>query len=183
MKIWKLGIDFKDFKSYMRVDRDEEKCEELSSYINSGKKNNNVFDGDEIAVYEGSVKADFSHIWDISGNVLSEKAKNVLKDVLKDNVELIVMQAEEEELYLMNVFNLIDALDYELSEISYGPSGLALAVKKYVFKPDVVKENDIFNIYLKGRVYGTNIFVSDKFKKIVEENNLTGFSFTEVWEG
>lgn len=183
MKIWKLGIEFGNFKTYMITEKDKEKCEKLASCINLGKKTSNAFDGEEIVVYDGDIKADFSHVWGIGNQVLNENAKNVLNDTLENNAELVVMQAEEEKLYLLNVFNIIDVLNHELSEIRYTPTGPAIEVKKYEFKAELVGKNDIFKIYLEGRVYPCDVFVSDKFKRIVEENNLTGFSFTEVWEG
>ena len=51
--------------------------------------------------------------------------------------------------------------------------------EKYSFKPEVVENVHIFK--LKDSPVST-FFVSDTFKKVVEENNLTGFNFKLVWD-
>ena len=40
---------------------------------------------------------------------------------------------------------------------------------------------DFFKIYLEERKYNTYLFVSDRFKKIMEENNVTGLALEKVY--
>ncbi len=40
----------------------------------------------------------------------------------------------------------------------------------------------IFEVLCEGELYEGEVFVKDEFKKIIEENGLTGFSFEEVGE-
>lgn len=40
---------------------------------------------------------------------------------------------------------------------------------------------DIFKIYLGDNKHSTCLFVSDRFKKIMEENNVTGSALEKVY--
>ena len=54
------------------------------------------------------------------------------------------------------------------------------SVDKYVFKKEAF-DLDFFKIYLEERKYNTYLFVSDRFKKIMEENNVTGLALEKVY--
>ena len=54
------------------------------------------------------------------------------------------------------------------------------SVEKYVFIEDAFSL-DFFKIYLEERKYTTYLFVSDNFKKIMEENNVTGLALEKVY--
>lgn len=45
-----------------------------------------------------------------------------------------------------------------------------------------MKTLPIFKIYLNNSVMTTSIFLNDIFKKAIEDNNLEGFDFIEVWD-
>ena len=50
----------------------------------------------------------------------------------------------------------------------------------YVFKKEAF-DLDFFKIYLEERKYNTYLFVSDRFKKIMEENNVTSLALEKVY--
>ena len=54
------------------------------------------------------------------------------------------------------------------------------SVEKYVFRKEAFML-DFFKIYLEERKYTTYLFVTDRFKKIMEENNVTGLSLEKVY--
>lgn len=53
-------------------------------------------------------------------------------------------------------------------------------VTKYVFKP-CIRDLPIFNIYVDGINFG-NIYINDEFKELLENNELEGFKFIEVFD-
>lgn len=54
------------------------------------------------------------------------------------------------------------------------------SVDKYVFKKEAF-DLDFFKIYLGERKYTTYLFVSDRFKETMEENNVTGLALEKVY--
>ncbi len=55
-------------------------------------------------------------------------------------------------------------------------------IKKFVFRKEKIPKSLIFEVLCEGELYEGEVFVKDEFKKIIEENGLTGFSFEEVGE-
>lgn len=109
--------------------------------------------------------------------VLSNNAKECLAPIIKDKAEFLPIDCDGDELWMLNTINLIDAFDEEASELTKFSSGKILAISKYVLKNDKCQDNEIFGLSDVPHHY---IFVSEKIKQIVEENDLKGFEFKEV---
>ena len=80
---------------------------------------------------------------------------------------------------LYNVTRLSDALDEELSTLTYFEgSQQVMKIDKYVFKPSVVESLDIFRIpqLLRGFV-----FVTEPLATLVASTGLTGFNLLPLW--
>ena len=79
---------------------------------------------------------------------------------------------------IVNILDVIDAIDLKHSKYDvYKLDGKKIVmVEKYALKEDVVKDYDIFR--LKDDTIP--IFVSEKIKKLINRNKLTGFAFREV---
>ena len=54
-------------------------------------------------------------------------------------------------------------------------------IDSYAFKNEVFNL-DIFKIILNGKKYTIDLFVTDKFKSIIEQNNITGLNLKKVYE-
>ena len=125
---------------------------------------------------------DCSKLWIAVGIVLfNQKAKDCLEGVFGDYVEFVPAKYQDDIYYIVNVLNVIDGLNYEKSEFKKTHDGSPYSVKKFSFKPNIVKDVSIFKVFLKDHIYSTNLLVSQEVKDIVEANGLTGFSFEEVW--
>ena len=113
--------------------------------------------------------------------VFSRRALEVLRPLIKDSIEELEFQFEEAEYYGINVTAVLDVIDYSKSEYrTYSDGKRIMVFEKYVFKQcDELKEHNIFKIVDEPR---RKAFVSDKFKQMVEENNLSGFKFKLVWD-
>ncbi len=125
---------------------------------------------------------DCSKLWIAVGIVLfNQKAKDCLEGVFGDYVEFVPAKYQDDIYYIVNVLNIIDGLNYEKSEFKKTHDGKPYAVNKFSFKPNIVKNIPIFKVFFWKNIYGSDIFVSQEVKDIVEANGLTGFSFEEVW--
>lgn len=112
--------------------------------------------------------------------VFSKMTVTTLKDLLQENAEILPLEYDLQELYIINVTNLIDAIDYDKSDIDYMRDGIRiLSVNRYSFNVEKVKNQHIFKII--NQLYGT-VFVSDEFRNRVLESGLKGFKFIEVWD-
>ncbi|WMT43154.1 hypothetical protein RE628_13320 [Paenibacillus sp. D2_2] len=105
----------------------------------------------------------------------------MLAPYLNSNVELLPLQHPSKRFYAVNVIRLIDALDYENSEVEYveGQPGFVRDVNRFAFKLDVIQESQIFMI---PEYKSLRIFVTDTFKEAVEDNGLKGFTFELLWD-
>jgi len=92
-----------------------------------------------------------------------------------NSVELLPISYSEPH-YLINV---IDALDMEKSEFKRYDDGRIMFCTKYVFKEEVIGNNIVFKI---PQFPSAHIFVTEEFVKQVEENDLKGFVFEELWD-
>jgi len=120
---------------------------------------------------------DFSSI--TSAHLLvNSKIKDIFENIFKDKVELLPVEYDE-PYYLMNVINMIDALDMEKSEFGRFSSGRIMFCTKYVFKEEVIGNNIIFKI---PQFPTADVLVTEEFVKLVEDNDVKGFIFEELWD-
>lgn len=123
--------------------------------------------------------------------ICDAKAKAIMQELIDDCVEFLPLifhkgthpgayvttTTSYGEYYVINPVKILDCLDHQRSEFSY--FGPLRKIDKYVFKPDCIGETPIFILPISKR---TKLFVTDAFKQLVEDNNLTGLEFIKVWE-
>lgn len=175
MKIWKLGVS----QGYQRVLFDNS-MEEQDVIIN-------CFYGEtagEIPIMKyknNDGKYIVGDAFDLLSRVclISKRAMEVLKDIIGEKAEYIpgVHIELNEMLFLVNVTNVIEALNYEKSSFTRFRTGKILRIDSYSFLEHLVLDQHIFKL----KENRGSIFVSDTFKNVVESNGLLGFSFEEVW--
>ena len=115
---------------------------------------------------------------EVSSFILNERSYKILYPYIKNEVQIFKIKSENDNLYVVNITNIIDCLDYDKSKIKRFPSsGRVMRVIKYAFKIEKLKNATIFNLpdFPKGISY-----VTEEFKKVVEENNIKGFKFKEL---
>ncbi len=87
-------------------------------------------------------------------------------------------------LWILNACEYHDVLDVEKSicDRIHNLQGKEVirSVDKYAFRKEAF-DLDIFKIYLEDRKYTTYLFVSDRFKSIMEENGITGLVLEKVY--
>ena len=117
---------------------------------------------------------DFGGLMEI---VLNYKAKSKLEDLILPYSELLPLELEGEELYLLNPIVVLDCLDLKKCQIKKTPPLYDEEITKYVFK----REEDyppIFRIKNEPRKY----IVTEEFVKRLEENALVGYALDELWD-
>jgi hypothetical protein len=110
--------------------------------------------------------------------IVSQRTVGVLKEYLEGRVQILpVIYNRNNNLFVLNVTNIIDCLNHEKSEIRRLRSGKVGSIDSYSF--NLPSDPIIFKI---PETPFSAVFVDDKFKSVVEEAGLIGFKFIEVWE-
>lgn len=177
MKIWKLWEDVNNYDSLMAKDSNfEHEFEALNGC--------SLIEGWEPIelkrMYgEGLPLSDYPYFF--GRPVMSDKAISALDSIIRDSVEYLSLAFEEKNYTMVNITKILNVIDYEKAEYETFPnSKKILAFEKYKFRTcDELLTSDIFKLIDEPR---RNPFVSDRFKKYVEENKLTGFKFELVWD-
>ena len=116
------------------------------------------------------------------------KAKYIIQELIDDHVEFLPLvflrgshpksfttTASYGEYYAINILTTLDCLDYDRSEFTYfKKTGNIRSVRKRVFKPECIRDVPIFKLPILNSV---TTYVTDSFKQLVEDNNLTGLDF------
>jgi hypothetical protein len=110
--------------------------------------------------------------------IISRRAAEVFSEHLHEKIQILPLTHEQHEYVIVNVINVIDALDYNHAEIKRFTSGNIQDIVTYSFHPHVIQNELIFKIpeYPQNK-----IFVTDSFREIIEANKLIGFRFDLIW--
>jgi hypothetical protein len=110
--------------------------------------------------------------------VLSRRALDVLLPHIGSLGQVLPLDFDEAEYFLFNITNVVDAVDLDASETVRYPDGGLSRIKRYVFKPDAVRDQWLFKIPQKPTGFA---FVTDRFVEVVQRAGLTGFGFEPLW--
>ena len=109
--------------------------------------------------------------------ILRKEAVERLRPLLLEAGEVLPLACEEAELWLWNVTNVVDALDYERSKIVRFPSsGRIMDIREHVFRPHLLGSQPAFK--LPGWL---PIYLGSRFVDEVTASGLTGLKFKQVW--
>lgn len=129
----------------------------------------------EVDIITKGKKSDCPFFWaSMQLVVVSEKAKEELKDVWKyDNIELLPLICGADIYYMIHIMQT-ENISYELE-------------KDIIFDKKECEQYNITNKFLFRAYIGEfrykGIFVNEKFIERVENSNLKGFRFEKIWEG
>ncbi|MDB2099263.1 imm11 family protein [Clostridium paraputrificum] len=182
MKIWRLYCDANKYLGYW-VDN-ESILEDIKNKLNTGEM---ISDWEAIQIEKGDenseIIGDISQCWSYSGIIfVSEKVKTILENIYSDELQFLeVFDEEDNKLYIMNILKYVEGIDYEKSKLHIVGGKYIVGVDEYVFL-DIVKQIPIFKLNLKGFRWNMAIFISDDFKKLLQDNKVTGVLFEELYE-
>lgn len=112
----------------------------------------------------------------------SIKAKDALYNLIKNEVEFLDLNCNEGDFCVINITNVLDVIDRDKSIYKTFSDGIRIMrfIKYSFINSSKLRDSHIFKI--QEHKYGNSSFVSEKFKKCVEDNKLEGFVFEEVWD-
>ena len=109
--------------------------------------------------------------------VLRRPAREVLGKVLADDAEMLSLYCDEgEDLWLVNAWRVVDALDEELSQVERFSSGRIMTVHRYAFREEAVAGLRCFRIPQQHVM-----FVTDEVAEATRAAGLRGTTFRPVW--
>ena len=184
MRYYKLIYDYEQDDNYANCD--VASIGNMDEYITiSGKEIKQwgrvVFEYDST---EGNVLTDYlanPHRW----FVVSENFCNKTQKILENQVQFLPVKVidrfsgiEVDSYFVANIVTVIDALDldnskYDVFELD---DEKIISVEKYALKSSEIVNRHIFR--LKDDTIP--IFISETLKKVIEDNDFTGFEFLEV---
>lgn len=184
MRYYKLIYDYEKDDNYVNCDVGH--IGNMDEYITSnGKKikewNDVVF---EYNSNEGDIFTDYLanlYRWIIVSSAFIELTQKVIENqvqYLPVKVMDKITKAETDSYFVANIVTTVDGLDmkkskYDIFELD---DEKIVSVKKYVLKKSEIADNHIFR--LKSDTIP--VFVSETIKRMIEDNNLSGFAFLEV---
>lgn len=110
-------------------------------------------------------------------DAISGRAKSLLESLIVNQVEFLLLETPVRPYYGLHV-KYVDCLDAKHSAVvRFKSSGRIMEVEKYAFHWDRLEGVNIFRLPELGL---SRLFVSDEFKRIVEDNGLTGLEFYPI---
>lgn len=174
-KVYKLWMDH-TYRTYDVIPKDGYKTYKFNGIPVEERNFDKIYPSE----YKDEVDKPIGDVFSvqISSFILNEKSYRVLYPYIKNEVQIFKIKSEDENLYVVNVTNIIDCLDYDKSEFKrFTSSGRIMEVTKYAFKERLLKNAFIFKL----PEFSNNLnYVTEDFKKVVEENNIKGFKFEEL---
>ncbi|WLF69099.1 hypothetical protein Q6375_14125 [Clostridium septicum] len=181
MKIWKLVEDVNNYA--VLALKDEDNILNVSDQFNKNSELKDEWLVAEVKIFKNDDKKQVGDFFDIITGVwaFNENALKLIKDYIADGKsEVLPLKGEEEPYYLLNVFNYVDCIDVDKSQVRYfRNSDRVMSISNYVFKPNMLNGEHIFKSTLQKR---GPIFISDELKEKLEKSGLKGFRFDEAWD-
>jgi hypothetical protein len=108
------------------------------------------------------------------------------KFIKTPSCELLPLQGKKDVYNLINVIECVDVLDEDKTEWEYGKiTGNPIRIKHHYFNPENLTEGPLFKIpqTCKTEIYTCEGLKDpeDEFKYTIENNNIRGLIFEEVW--
>jgi len=129
---------------------------------------------------------DISYIGGPSSLIVSPHTQKLIASAVNDAAELLPIPFNGEIWHLLNVFNIINALDKKNSRYKIRNNGEIGRLLKPAFLPDKIPHAKLFTIPEKRSLYYFAEHYPDdsenNFKNIIEKNNIFGIEFKKVWE-
>src|SRR4051812_36523494 len=110
--------------------------------------------------------------------VVSERAADVLGQVLHQHGELLPLRCAGERYWLFNSLTTLDALDMEHSVVLRLPKGRIIDVEEPVFVEEVVADHVIFHLPFP---HPSKLYFTAEFVEMVENANLVGLGARSVF--
>lgn len=186
MKYYKLSMDM-ERKNDIICNFEKKDINIQQNAFNIGKKYD-VLNNEICFLYdksEGYIATDYLAN-DKGWFIISSKLKKLV-EILNSEIQFIpvkiIEKSEQKELkgyYIANIIRVVNALCLEESEYfetEIPGIGAIYTVSKYAIFENRINNSDVFKLSNRQEI---PIFVSEKFKKLMENNIMTGMSLREI---
>lgn len=112
--------------------------------------------------------------------VISASVKSQIGTDILSEVEFLPLIHKELDLVMLNITNVLDCVDWGRSDVSTTDAGNFAGFKKLVF--DINKIPDQTYMFKIEETAGTTVYVTDKFKELIEKNNIKGVDLPIVYD-
>ena len=130
----------------------------------------------EVIAVEPENQGDLSSLWRDNIPVFSAHALSILAPLIEGQAEILPLEADTGEFFAINCTVVLDCIDFNQSEVVYYKSGPIRKIKNLVLEPNCI---DGLNIFRFKRYLTSAVFVSDEFKKTVDQHGLLGCDFVQ----
>lgn len=182
MKIWNMKCDVNKYSGYFVSD--ENIIESINSLINRGITIDNWKTVKIRRDNEINEDSNIAHLWSIVGCfIVDKKAKTLLEKSFPGKIQFldVIDEDNKEELYLTNILECIDAIDYEKSVLKIYLNKYIGGVEEYVFREDAL-DNPIFKLKLNNVIMPSGTYTNDDFRNTFNDLDLTGIIFEELYD-
>lgn len=186
MTIWEI-IANEEYNNAYLIDENGEQCFERSSYFKEIQNDSFIRDL-KIETNEKGF-GDKMNYWGTSGSgIVSPKMKGLLEKYFGDlAIQFFPCKSKQfpnAEMWILSVCEYHDVLDYEKTVFSKMKKSngeeMIIGINDYVFTEKAF-ELDMFKIYVNTTKMYMRLYVSDRFKRIMEENGVTGLVYKEIY--
>ncbi|MRN55975.1 imm11 family protein [Paenibacillus monticola] len=112
--------------------------------------------------------------------LVSEKVKRILEPYIADEVEFLPLIHEGKNIYMVNVINILDCIDWQSSEVDWFKEKYFMGFIKLRFNFSKIP-NNIYLFKIK-ETSGTRVYITDAFKELIERNHLQGLDLSVVYD-
>jgi hypothetical protein len=109
--------------------------------------------------------------------ILRDRAVETVGSILDDYGELLPLDCEQANLWLLNVCRIVDALDEEESDLIRFSTGRIMKIQKAVFRDKLLSDAHIFK--LPQMVRGS-IYLTEDVAQQIQQARLQGIGFRVV---
>lgn len=186
MNVWLLKNDVNNYAS-LKINMND-----LKLYEEKLKRGMHIYDLNDNSVeivYKKRLcdRIEFADVYCIDNFpycfMINERTKKIFENELNIEAQYLEIKVldPKEKLYIMSLLRKKDIIDYEKSEYSLRLNRYVGEIYKYVFK-DEVRNEYAFKCFQDGILNSVYKYCTDKFKDIVEKNNITGLKFEKIFE-
>jgi hypothetical protein len=104
--------------------------------------------------------------------IISLETKEFLSPFIENSVQFLEFKLKQ-DIFALNVTNVIDCIDYDKSIIEDG------SIRKIEFDKSKLEGQYIFKIPQRRR---SAVYVTDALKDIIEKSPFKGYEFDEIWD-
>jgi len=106
--------------------------------------------------------------------VVSKRVREIIEPFVTNEVEFLPLIHDELELYMINVTNIIDCVDYNYSEVRLSVGKMAGFTKIVFDFSKIPSETYLFKL---KEVAKTKVFLTEKFKELIESHKIKDLDF------